>query len=41
MIYEFQNVSMDDPKCKGIEHKNDDKVIFVTVTLGDEHMTWG
>ena len=26
MIYEFQNVLMDDSKCKGIEHKNNDKV---------------
>ena len=28
VIYEFQNVFMDHPKCKGIEHKNDDKVIL-------------
>ena len=28
VIYEFQNVFMDDPKGKGIEHKNDDKVIL-------------
>ena len=26
VIYEFWSVFMDDPKCKGIEHKNDDKV---------------
>ena len=27
VIYEFQSVFMDNPKCKRIEHKNDDKVI--------------
>ena len=26
VIYEFWSVFMDDPKRKGIEHKNDDKV---------------